>query len=100
MGEAAAQSAGGGTAGERELERLRGQDLKWLRYNWGDAYRIGWDRVRGYWARRRDGLGDEITAGDAWELSEKIRADYKARRVPRDLPPEAGTGAAGTAARS
>jgi hypothetical protein len=80
MNEAAPQAAGGGsrTADADELEALR--------YGWGEAYRIGWDAVRGWWANRRDGLGRDITAEDPGALWEAIRADYDAKPVPRDLP--------------
>jgi hypothetical protein len=57
-----------------------------LRWDWGEAYRIGHDPVRGWWARRRDNLGGDITADGPDELREAVRADYGARRVPRDLP--------------
>src|SRR6185437_14441602 len=55
MDEAAPQAASGKAADEQALEVLR---LKW-----GHSYRIGHDDVRGWWARRRDGLGADITAG-------------------------------------
>lgn len=50
MGEAAPQAAGTGTA-----ERYALAELRW---GWGEAYRIGWDAVRGWWANRRDGKGE------------------------------------------
>jgi hypothetical protein len=57
-----------------------------LRFGWGDAYEIGHDEERGYWARRRDGLGGEMTAAGPDRLWEEIRADYTFKAVPRDLP--------------
>lgn len=79
MSEGAPQAALGKTADE--------QAVKALRWDWGDAYRIGWDAVRGYWAQRRDNLGGDITAGSPDELLEAIRADYLLKPVPRDLGP-------------
>jgi hypothetical protein len=61
------------------------QTLAALRWDWGEAYRIGWDAVRGYWARRRDGLGGDITSEDPGSLLAAIRADYSLKPVPRDL---------------
>jgi hypothetical protein len=75
---AAPQAAGTGTADEHALAELR--------WGWGEAYRIGWDPARGWWARRRDGLGEDITAGDPGGLSTAVYRDYSLRPVPRDLP--------------
>ncbi len=61
-----------------------GQALSALRFGWGEAYRIGWDAVRGWWAKRRDGLGGDITADDPDELWHAIREDYDLKPVPRD----------------
>ena len=79
-GEAAPQAAGAGagTAGEQALAALR--------WGWGEAYRIGWDGVRGWWAARRDGKGGDITAADSDELWQAITDDYTLLPVPRDLP--------------
>lgn len=79
MDEAAPRAARGKTADENALASLR--------WDWGEAYRIGWDMVRGYWAQRRDNLGGDITADDPEGLELGIRADYALKRVPRDLPP-------------
>ena len=57
-----------------------------LQYGWGDAYEIGHDEERGHWARRRDGLGGDITAGDLDGLWTAIHEDYDLKPVPRDLP--------------
>ena len=80
MDEAGPQAAGGGvrTADDHALDALR--------YGWGDACEIGHDDGRGYWARRRDGLGADMRADDLDRLWEEIRADYAFRAVPRDLP--------------
>jgi hypothetical protein len=84
--QAAGDAAGGrpedGRDGTGELAALA---LGALRYGWGDAYDIGWDGERGYWARRRDGLGGDITASDPGELWAAIRADYAVKRVPCGL---------------
>jgi hypothetical protein len=77
MDEAAPQAAASGTADEDALEALR--------WDWGEAYEIGRDGERGWHARRRDGLGGDLTGADAEELREVIRSDYTHRRVPRDL---------------
>lgn len=66
----------GGTAGEA---------LEALEFGWGDAYEI-WHDGGDWHARRRDGLGGVITAGDAEGLRNQIREDYALKRVPRDLP--------------
>jgi hypothetical protein len=58
-----------------------------LRHGWGDAYRIGWDAKRYWWARRRDGLGGDITAHDPDELWSAILDDYTLKPVPRLDPP-------------
>jgi hypothetical protein len=55
-----------------------------LRYGWGDAYRIGWNVRRGWWARRRDGIGGDITAAGVDGLWNAIREDYAQKSVPRD----------------
>jgi hypothetical protein len=83
MDEAAPQAAGGGTGTADEPA------LAALRYGWGDAYMIGCDDERGWWARRRDGLGGDITADDPEALWQAILEDYDLKPVPRDLPPEA-----------
>jgi hypothetical protein len=54
-----------------------------LRYGWGEAYRIGWDDARGWWARRRDDIGGDIIANDADGLWNEIREDYDLKPVPR-----------------
>jgi hypothetical protein len=55
-----------------------------LRYGWGDAYRIGWGPERGWWARRRDNIGGDLTGKDAGGLWDAILKDYIACPVPRD----------------
>jgi hypothetical protein len=60
------------------------QALAALRWGWGEAYRIGWDATRGWWAHRRDNLGGDITADGADGLWNAIREDYDLKPVPRD----------------
>jgi hypothetical protein len=84
MDEAAPQAAGGGT-GDADDEALAA-----LRFGWGEAYRIGRDPVRGWWAQRRDELGGDITAQDPDGLWQAICEDYILKPVPRDLPLPAG----------
>ena len=43
------------------------QALAALRWGWGEAYRIGWDAARGWWAARRDGKGGHITTRHSQE---------------------------------
>lgn len=80
MDEAERQAAGGG------ISTADSDALGALRFGWGDAYEIGHDDERGCWARRRDGLGGDITAGDPDALWAAIRADYDVKAVPRGLP--------------
>jgi hypothetical protein len=58
--------------------------LEALRFGWGDAYLIGHDDERGYWAARRDKIGGLLTAGDPDELRNAITEDYAAKPVPRE----------------
>jgi hypothetical protein len=67
----------------------RQADIDWealeaLRWHWGEAYEIGRDDTRGWRARRRDGLGGDITAGGPDDLRQAIRGDYAVKAVPRD----------------
>jgi len=56
-----------------------------LRWHWGDAYLIGRDDERGWWAARRDQIGVYLTAPGPGELGQAIRADYAARPMPHDI---------------
>jgi hypothetical protein len=68
------RAASGGNAG-----------LEALRFDWGDAYRIGVSGAE--WnARRRDGRGGELTSAGPDDLRAQIIADYSRQPVPRDLP--------------
>lgn len=81
MDEAAPQAAGAstGTADEHALAVLR--------FGWSDAYMIGCDDERGWWAARRDLIGGYLTAHEPDGLWAAIREDYDLKPVPRDLPP-------------
>ena len=81
MSEAAPRAAGTGT-GEADESALAA-----LRWGWGEAYRIGHDTARGWWASRRDNRGGDITADDPDNLWQAILKDYDLKPVPRDLPP-------------
>ena len=59
--------------------------LEELRWHWGDAYLIGHDDERGWWAGRRDQIGVFMTAAGPEELWSAIHADYAAKPVPRDI---------------
>lgn len=61
--------------------------LEALRWDWGDAYEIGFDDDRSWHARRRDGLGGWLTATCPDELYEVIAADYAFKPVPRSVMP-------------
>jgi hypothetical protein len=58
--------------------------LEALRFGWGDAYLIGHDAERGYWAARRDSIGGLLTAPDPDGLRDEITEDYAVRPVPRE----------------
>jgi hypothetical protein len=75
MGKAAPQAAGTGVLGNYALAELR--------WGWGEAYRIGWDAARGWWANRRDGQGEDIKAADQNGLWQAIYADYTSSPVAR-----------------
>ena len=76
MDKAAPQAARTAAADENALAELR--------WGWGEAYRIGWDARRGYWANRRDGRGDDLTADSQDVLWAAIFADYTSSPVRRN----------------
>ncbi len=82
MDEAAPQAAPGTAASARALEALT--------WDWGEAYLIGHDDERGWWASRRDQIGDLLTAAGPDGLRRQIRADYALRPVPRAGGNDAG----------
>jgi hypothetical protein len=62
--------------------------LEALRRDWGSAYLIDYDAAkREWWAARRDQTGSLITAASHEALRPKIRADYAARPVSREVAP-------------
>lgn len=80
MDAAAAQNAASKPATEADQDALKA-----LEFDWGDAYTIGCDDERGWWAGRRDQVGHLLTAPGPAELRVAIRADYGLKRVDRDL---------------
>jgi len=60
------------------------RDLAYLRWHWGDAYKI--TRVYGMFRAVRRDDGSAVCAPTASKLRAEIFADYEARPVPRDLP--------------
>jgi len=66
------------------LPALDGEALDALKFGWGDAYLIGHDDERGWWAARRDRIGGPLTAADPDELRQAITEDYAVKPVPRE----------------
>ena len=62
----------------------RDEVLDALRHGWDASYEFG-ASLGGFWARRRDGLGEEIRAADPDELRRLVREDYSLKPV-RCLP--------------
>jgi hypothetical protein len=50
--------------------------LEALRWNWGDAYEIEITSDGGWRARRRNGLGGWMTAGNSDDLNRQIVDEY------------------------
>ena len=73
-----------GAAGLGPCER---DALEAIRFGWGDAYMIGHDDERGYWAARRDRIGGLLTAPTPDELRQAIAEDYAVKPVPREPAP-------------
>jgi hypothetical protein len=65
--------------------------LEAIRFGWGEAYMIGHDDERGYWAGRRDGIGGLLTAETPDGLRRAITEDYGVNPVPRDAGAEEAT---------
>jgi hypothetical protein len=76
-------AAGRTAAGAGSMTAADRKALDELMHHWGEAYEIGWDSDRGWHARRRDGLGGELTAAGPDGLLAVISADYRLRPVPR-----------------
>ena len=83
-----------------DLQPWDEEALKTLRWHWGDAYMIGRDGERGWWAARRDQIGGLLTAATPGELEQAITADYRLRPVPRepaaDRDPDGGASILGS----
>ena len=62
-----------------------------LESRWGEAYIIGHDEERGWWAARRGSIGRFFTAPGPGELQEAIAGDCQAGPGPRDLPADGGS---------
>jgi len=78
------EHAAGRTAAGKDMTAADRAALESVRYDWGDAYNIGYDDEHGWHAKRRDGLGGTLTAADPDGLYEVIAADYAVRPVGRD----------------
>ena len=60
------------------------QALETLRWDWDTAYMIGHDEQRGWWAARRDKIGELIAADDPDALRREIAENYAVKPVPRE----------------
>jgi hypothetical protein len=58
-------------------------ELDELRWHWGDAYAINW--LGSTWLAQRRDTGATLTADTPEALHERIKGDYTASPVPRDL---------------
>jgi hypothetical protein len=67
-----------------DLGRTADEALDMLRWNWGRAYEIDREAGQRWRARRRDGLGEEITAMGPEALRDAIFRDYEVNPVARD----------------
>src|ERR1700728_2480923 len=85
-GQAAPQAAGT-NQGQEGLKPWEEAALEAIRFGWGDAYLIGHDDERGYWAARRDRIGGLLTAPSPDELRRAIADDYAVKPVPREPAP-------------
>jgi hypothetical protein len=63
------------------VDKRHEAELAELRFHWDTAYMISLHR--GVWIAARRDDGTALTASSASELWRKIRADYRARPVPR-----------------
>ena len=69
--------------GDSDHARTADEALEALRWNWGRAYEIDRD-AGGLWrARRRDGLGEDLTAMTPEALRDMIFRDYDRNPVLR-----------------
>lgn len=79
------EHSAGKPAEDKQPSAVNEDVLEVLRFGWGDAYLIGHDDERGYWAARRDRIGGLLTASDPEELRNAINEDYAVKPVPREL---------------
>jgi hypothetical protein len=70
------EHAAAGAAANRPGTAADEGALAALEFDWGEAYLLGCDAERGWWAGRRDRIGAFLTARGPEELREAIRADY------------------------
>lgn len=77
------EDAAGRTTASTRATAADTDALDALRWHWGEAYEIGVDDERGWWARRGDGLGGDITASGPDELRAAIWENYALKPVPR-----------------
>ena len=85
--------AGGAEQAQDELKPWDEAALAEIRFGWGDAYEIGHDNERGYWAARRDRIGGLLNADTPDLLRKAITEDYAAKPVPRKPVARGGRGA-------
>jgi hypothetical protein len=64
--------------------------LEALRWDWDTAYLIGYDEEHGWYAGRRDRIGELITADDPDALRRKIAENYAIKPVPARAAPTGG----------
>lgn len=77
------EDAAGRTAARTQATAADTDALDTLRWHWEDAYEIGHDPERGWWARRGDGLGGDVIASGPDELGAAIWENYTLKPVPR-----------------
>lgn len=70
--------------GDGDTEASEDQVLDALQHNWDGAYEFGIG-LGGYWARRRDGLGETLVHHDPGELRRMVSEDH-ATYPPRIRP--------------
>ena len=72
------------TQSEGGLPGWEKKALEALRWDWDTAYVIGYDDEHGWYAGRRDRIGELITADDPDALRRKIGENYAIKPVPRE----------------
>ena len=61
-------------------EAAEDQALEALKHGWDDVYEFGVG-PDGYWARRRDGLGETLIDLDPGEVRRQVHEDYTMKPV-------------------